>query len=88
MKNSIKHPKVQVYPGDRVCLTKIAGNNQEYIKDGRQYIGYVSQNGIRKGDNLIILNQIETSVVTKLFHSYTSILIKTRNSLYLLEKLR
>lgn len=78
--------KIQINPGDAVCLTKLAGINQQNFEIGVQLTGQLSREGICVGERLVVIGAIETSTVIDVFISISCMVIRTRNSVYLLER--
>lgn len=78
---------IRIVVGDKVCLTKIAGKHQHAIKDGEQHQGILGGNGIIEGEEIKLTNGLKTSLVDTIFTSYTVVVVRTENSMYLVEKL-
>lgn len=83
---------VVIKSGDRVCLTKLFGMHQDAIKDGDRFICTLD-NDIEEGKGVWCEYQypgdrgIQTSKVLSVFKSITCMIVKTKNSMYLIEKL-
>jgi hypothetical protein len=83
---------VEINRGDRVCFTELIDIHEHDINDEDQCIGQLTVDIIegmpiivrrtQKGDK-----SLETDSVVSVFKSFTFMVIKTTNSMYIVEKL-
>ena len=79
--------KLTVNPGEYVCLTKISGMNNMDIKPGEVFVGKLKREiSIGLSIDLSSSFGIITRPVIACVISFSSMLIMTENSVYLLEK--
>ena len=83
--------EIIIRTGNRVCLTKIACKNNIDIQPGEKSHGelvvFEEGRGIRIDAQQASDEGIQTSHVEQIYTSYNCAMIKTENSLYLLERL-
>jgi hypothetical protein len=78
-------PKVQIARGDFIAVTKITGNSSLIVKEGEQKLGMLMEDIIV--GKCVRTQVLVTSPITYIFYSFTVLMVKTENSVYLIEKL-